>query len=128
MKTGVIFSIGATVVGLGAMFAAFLGNAKSYVTIAEAKEKSNTGVYLPGDLQKETLFTDTARREVRFVLKDEVGDQVKVVLKGAPPANMGNATRVVVVGSMKGEEFVAHNILLKCPSKYEGEEKGATQG
>jgi cytochrome c-type biogenesis protein CcmE len=30
--------------------------------------------------------------------------------------------QIVVTGQLKGEEFIATDILLKCPSKYKDEE------
>lgn len=56
-----------------------------------------------------------------FNLIDEQGVRQKVVSYN-PPAGMQDFTRsekVVIVGTFKNNVFVADNILLKCPSKYE---------
>jgi cytochrome c-type biogenesis protein CcmE len=119
MKTGAIIAGLVAVVGLSAMVFAFLTNASPYVTIAEAKAMPGDNLHVAGDLDKSTISTNAVQHEVRFTLKDEKGDRVPVVYHGAPPANMGEATKVVAVGGMKGPEFHASKLLIKCPSKYE---------
>jgi cytochrome c-type biogenesis protein CcmE len=48
---------------------------------------------------------------------------MNVIYSGPPPSNMGEATQVVAVGGMKDGVFRAHQLNLKCPSKYEGKKK-----
>ncbi len=106
--------------------AAFLANASPYVTVAEAKQLQGDNLHLAGDILKETLKVDGAAQTVRFQLKDEKGDLVEVLYKGPQPANMGEATKVVVVGGVQDGVFHAHKMLVKCPSKYESERKGGS--
>jgi cytochrome c-type biogenesis protein CcmE len=54
-----------------------------------------------------------------FFMKDEKGDEMKVVYEGAMPNNFESATSVVVTGSYRNGYFHAKDILTKCPSKYE---------
>lgn len=111
--------------GLGLAVFAFLGNASPYVTVREAQASKREGVHLAGDIVPGTLSTDRASMQVRFQLKDENGDTTWVLYKGLPPANMGDATKVVAIGKVEGDDFVCKKMLLKCPSKYESEQASA---
>lgn len=115
-----------TVVALAAMVGvvgAFMSSASPYVTIAQARASKGDRLHLIGDIVKDTVSTDLATHTLSFRLKDPTGAVVQVKHLGEPPANMGSATRLVAVGSMHGDEFVSEQLLLKCPSKYEGETK-----
>jgi cytochrome c-type biogenesis protein CcmE len=125
MKSGVIVTTIVAVAAIGGMLAAFLVNSSPYVTVAQARTTSGDRLHLAGDLLKETLQTDVANQTVRFQLRDEAGETVAVRYLGPPPANMGSATKVVAIGKLEGNEFVSEKMLLKCPSKYEGEEIGS---
>jgi cytochrome c-type biogenesis protein CcmE len=127
MKLGWVLSAAATIAGIGAMMAAFLTNSSPYVDVAKARSMSGDNLHLAGDMNKETLFADVQKQEVRFMLTDEKGAQVRVIYQGAPPTNMGSATKVVAVGKLRGDTFHARKLLLKCPSKYESDAK-AGQG
>ncbi|HMN24937.1 MAG: cytochrome c maturation protein CcmE [Ignavibacteriaceae bacterium] len=54
-----------------------------------------------------------------FIMKDEAGNEMKVIYEGAMPNNFESATSVVVTGSYQNGYFHAKDILTKCPSKYE---------
>jgi cytochrome c-type biogenesis protein CcmE len=53
-----------------------------------------------------------------FYMFDEKGVEKRVVYNNAKPQDFEKSEKVVIVGKMKGEEFVATSMLLKCPSKY----------
>lgn len=53
-----------------------------------------------------------------FFMFDENGVEKKVVYHNAKPQDFEKSEKVVIVGKMKGEEFLASSMLLKCPSKY----------
>jgi cytochrome c-type biogenesis protein CcmE len=108
------------VVGFGAMVVAFLGNASPYVTVKEARAHSGDNLHLAGDIVPGTMKVSAPRNTVTFVVRDADGDTLPVVYRGAQPANMGAATKVVAVGGHKSGVFEARKLLLKCPSKYEG--------
>jgi cytochrome c-type biogenesis protein CcmE len=121
MKPLAILVAVASGLGLIAVMTLFLANASPYVTIKEAKETKRTSVHLAGDIMKETLDFLPTQGFVRFVIKDQNKDTIPVIYRGAPPANMGDATQAVAIGSIKRGVFEADKILLKCPSKYESE-------
>jgi cytochrome c-type biogenesis protein CcmE len=118
-----LVGIVAGVIALSTVAFVMLSNASPYVTVAEAKKTDADNLHIQGDLLKETVQVDINKQKVRFAMRDDNGDTVNVLFHGLPPANMGEATRVVAVGGMKGETFESHKILTKCPSKYESDPK-----
>ncbi|MEM8523964.1 MAG: cytochrome c maturation protein CcmE [Bacteroidota bacterium] len=57
-----------------------------------------------------------------FYLRDVDGMEYKVALLKAKPQDFERSEQVVLTGKMEGNEFVASEILMKCPSKYKDEE------
>jgi len=58
---------------------------------------------------------------IRFALNDGT-EAINVKYTGALPQNFDEGKDVVIVGSLSGDATVdATQILVKCPSKYEGE-------
>ncbi len=104
-----------------AMVFTFVTQASPYVTVAQARTKSAENLHLPGEMDKKTVQVSVRERTVKFDLIDETGERVPVLFRGNPPANMGEATKVVVIGGMKDGVFESERMLLKCPSKYEAE-------
>ena len=120
MKISTIISVVVATLAIAGIVVAFLGNASPYVTISEA-QKGGKGVHVVGILDKPTYKAQMTQGQVVFTLTDETKARLAVVYKGPPVSNMMTADRVVVVGSMEGEIFQANKILVKCPSKYEGQ-------
>lgn len=128
MKWGLWLPIGGTALGFTVMLGAFLTNSNPYTTVDGARAAPGKVVHLAGDIVQGTIQTDPRRGQVRFVLRDEKSRTVPVVYTGLQPANMGSVTKVVAIGSYREGHFLAHKLLVKCPSKYEGEkiEAGST--
>jgi cytochrome c-type biogenesis protein CcmE len=57
-----------------------------------------------------------------FFVTDMNGEERKVVLLGQKPQDFELSEQIVLTGKMEGSEFVATDMLLKCPSKYKDEE------
>ena len=53
-------------------------------------------------------------------MKDEIGEVIQVEYQGARPNNFDIAESIVVKGLFEDKQFIANEILTKCPSKYEG--------
>jgi len=56
-----------------------------------------------------------------FYMFDQNNNRRKVVVSKPKPQDFEKSKQVVVGGHMKGDEFMANSILLKCPSKYESQ-------
>src|SRR5689334_18842879 len=107
---------------MGGVLMAFVKNASPYVTVAEAKSSHSDGVHLAGDLIKDSIQTNPKSGEIRFQLRDQDGQLANVLYIGSTPGNLTEATKVVAVGGMdKDDVFVSHQLLIKCPSKYESQ-------
>ena len=114
--TGIIATL-----AMGGVVAAFMSNASPYVTVAEAKQSKNDSMHLAGALLKESVRTDPRNGEISFKLRDDTGAVAQIVYVGSQPGNLMEATKVVAIGGMQGDVFKAHQLLVKCPSKYETE-------
>jgi cytochrome c-type biogenesis protein CcmE len=53
-----------------------------------------------------------------FYIIDSNGEERKVFFNGTKPNDFERSEQIVVVGKMKGTDFIASSILMKCPSKY----------
>lgn len=96
----------------------------TYSDFAEATS-SHQRVKVAGLLakEKEMYYNPTENPNYfSFYMRDPKGIEKKVVLLQGKPQDFDRSEQIVVTGEMKGEEFVANEVLLKCPSKYKDEE------
>ena len=103
------------------------GDAGQYVTFTEAQAFSDKqidkSVHVVGELPKnpdgEILGLDESDKlSFTFDLIDEDNKLCKVYYNEPKPVDFERSEKVVVVGKMSGDIFVADEILMKCPSKY----------
>ena len=92
-----------------------------YVSFVEAKSSPQT-VQVMGELEKSATHYDTTAGLLYFTLKDKHGELLEVSYKGVRPGNFDQATQIVAIGNYKEKVFQADQLLVKCPSKYQGEE------
>jgi len=55
-----------------------------------------------------------------FYMKDDSGTVKKVIYRDEKPFDFERADRVVIKGKCEGDDFDATEMLMKCPSKYNG--------
>jgi cytochrome c-type biogenesis protein CcmE len=103
----------------------FKSTLTSYVTVREAKA-SKRPVQVAGIVVEGTDRYDLENNNLIFILREDGGDEMKVEYDGPRPGNFDNVTKVVAIGRYEPEEqvFVARELLVKCPTKYEGRVKG----
>jgi len=53
-----------------------------------------------------------------FYMTDNKGTECKVILNKTKPQDFERSEQIVIIGKMKGNEFHASDVLMKCPSKY----------
>jgi len=90
------------------------------VAVASKKE-----VKIAGQLAKDKeMYYDPAKdpNYFTFFVRDNKGEEKKVILLSAKPKDFEMSEQIVLTGKMNGEDFVASDVLLKCPSKYKDEE------
>lgn len=90
-----------------------------YVSFAQA-QKGGT-VQIIGKVVSGTDFYDIQTQKFAFTLTEEEGNQqMKVLYNGVKPGNFDQATEVVAIGQYQNGIFEADQLLVKCPSKYQG--------
>ena len=110
-------------VGIGLLISA-AGDMSTYSTFRLA-DKSEADVKVVGQLakDKEIYYNPTEDPNYfSFYVSDQDGEVRKVILRGAKPQDFELSEQIVVTGKMKGQEFLASELLMKCPSKYKDEE------
>ncbi len=118
----------AAFMGLGVF--SFVDHQVASVTIADARE-SNKTVQIQGVIDFETVHYDVVKQQMTFDLLEksenantavENPERVTIIYHGEVPGNFDQAQSVTVIGVSSPEGFVAENMLVKCPSKYQGED------
>jgi cytochrome c-type biogenesis protein CcmE len=92
---------------------------RSYTTSVAEASQSKQHVQLAGFLGSTGEYD--ADGNWTFLLQDERGDQVKVISADPRPANFEQAISIVAIGRYEPSQqaFVADELLVKCPSKYQ---------
>ncbi|WP_426671813.1 cytochrome c maturation protein CcmE [Mucilaginibacter sp. McL0603] len=103
-----------------AVIISLYANTSTYGTFKDAKS-TNGQLHVIGFLDKQKeLYYDAAKdaNYFSFFMKDKKGDECKVVFSGTKPQDFERSEQIVLVGEMRGNEFHASYIQMKCPSKY----------
>ena len=119
-KIFLILLLGSFIVYAGMNFAE---SVTPYVSIAEARASKNS-VQVKGLLDKNFVPQQTCD-EFTFSLQDEdTGETLKIKFDGIKPDQFDEAYHIVAVGKYEStdESFHAKKLLIKCPSKYEGQQ------
>lgn len=117
------------VVFAGFSYSEFKGALTPYVAFDVAKEAQRT-VQVAGGLERGTHAYDDEAGYLRFTLVDEESaETIRVRYEGIKPANFEDAVSIVAIGRFdaQDEEFAAKQLLVKCPSKYQGLESVETK-
>lgn len=97
------------------------GSVRRTVTIQEALA-SQQPCEIYGEVVKNSGKLENGR--FHFQLREEKsGDVITVVSLKPKPASFDQASHVKAIGVAQGSEFAASDMLVKCPSKYQGVEK-----
>lgn len=105
------------------------GDASTYASFGDAWQMASAGndkqIHVVGELKKDEaghivgIQQGADRVSFSFIMVDDKGKEQTVQYNQPMPPDFTRSEKVVVVGSYKGENFVASKILLKCPSKYQ---------
>ena len=108
------------------------GDASTYVSFHEAKELAANGqdkkIHVVGQLSKDPqgniigIQPSEDKLSFSFVMVDEKQQEQRVFYNEPMPADFTRSEQVVVIGSYHNDVFVADQILMKCPSKYQEKE------
>ncbi|MEL6863768.1 MAG: cytochrome c maturation protein CcmE [Bacteroidota bacterium] len=99
------------------------GDVSQYSTFSKANQGQE--VKIAGQLSKDKEMYYNPEEDPNyfsFYLKDSDGEERKVVLLSEKPQDFELSEQIVLTGSMRSDEFIATEMLMKCPSKYKDEE------
>lgn len=123
MKKTHLIAIGIIAIAIAVIISASK-DVTTYADFAQAT-KSSDKVKLVGQLVKDKPVEYNPEKDpnyLAFYLQDESGEVKRVELKASKPQDFERSESIVLTGQMKGEVFVASDMLLKCPSKYKDQE------
>ena len=106
---------------------AFKNNLVNAVPFAEAMKATDADVQIMGAPVSGTMGYDSAVHALHFVMRDSAGATIPVIYKGPKPEDLDSAMSKAVAINAQGtydpaqKVFVADNLLVKCPSKYQGQ-------
>jgi cytochrome c-type biogenesis protein CcmE len=100
---------------------AFKKTLTPYVLVPEAQTAGHV-VQVYGEIDQGRLEFHEPTGEFRFPLIDDQQNTMMVHYSGARPGNLTQASHCVATGRWNGDHFAATSLLIKCPSKYQGEE------
>ncbi len=123
MKKLPIIALVCILVAVGLIMSA-ADDMSTYATFSEATAGGDV-VRVAGQLAKDKpvdFDPVTNPNAFSFYVRDTEGVERKVTLLAAKPQDFELSEQIVLTGQMRGEEFVASDMLMKCPSKYKDEE------
>ena len=99
------------------------GATAPYLTVSELRSRGSSiyerNVRVTGVIQGESIDWNAQDLILKFEIADE-GGRLPVVYNGLRPDMFQDGAEAVVEGRYtQGGVFEAHNLVLKCPSKYE---------
>jgi len=97
----------------------FKSNLTPYVSFDEAASTMRKVQVAGGLVENSTEYLDETQ-ELRFTMVEEDGDTLVVHYEGVKPGNFEEAVQIVAVGKYGDGVFHAEQLLVKCPSKYQG--------
>jgi len=121
---GALILVGFLALGL----TTFTKSMTPYVSFEEAHKAGRT-VQVMGALEKGSSRYDTTNQTLHFTLVDQTTKaRLPVIYSDVKPANFEEAVSIVAIGQTQAGTFHAEKLLVKCPSKYQGEEVEKTYG
>lgn len=109
------------VVAFGALGLSQLRNTlTTYVGFSEART-SGTTVQIKGKIDKSSVHYDEKSKDLIFNVTDGHGQRMIIQYGRSAPGNFNQASHVVAVGKFYDGRFHANDLLIKCPSKYQGQ-------
>jgi cytochrome c-type biogenesis protein CcmE len=118
MNLKVVVALGLLAVAVGVGVTSFKKSVTPYISFAEARRSSGL-VQVNGVLADKQYVLKPNEQYLSFRLKDEKGEILPVEYHGVIPGNFDQAVSIVAIGRYQDQKFVADQLLVKCPSKYQ---------
>jgi cytochrome c-type biogenesis protein CcmE len=127
MNAKAVAALALLVVAVAIGVTSFRKTMTPYITFAEARRTSGL-VQVNGVLADKQYVLEPDRQFLKFRLKDEKGEVMPVEYHGVIPGNLDQAISIVAIGRYQNGTFMAEQLLVKCPSKYQAmAEQGANK-
>ena len=100
-----------------------VSNSSTYASFSTAASHEGKVFHVVGKVNKEKPFEYNPEKNANlfiFYMTDNEGTGRKVLYNGTKPQDFEKSEQIVTVGKISGDEFHASEILMKCPSKYTG--------
>lgn len=118
MKRTHIILIIVIAVAIGAIMAT-MSDASTYVGFAEAEKNPGTQYTVIGQLDTTaTMHYDARANKFVFTAIDKSGQKRKVLYQQPKPQDFERSEEITMKGHAGDSIFIAREILMKCPSKY----------
>jgi cytochrome c-type biogenesis protein CcmE len=120
MKKSHIIAIAVIAIAVAAILST-LSDSSTYASFLTAQENPSKVYHVVGKLVKDKPQEYNPQSNANlfsFYLKDNEGLEKRVILNKAKPQDFDKSEQIVVVGKMHNDQFVASDVLMKCPSKY----------
>jgi cytochrome c-type biogenesis protein CcmE len=101
-------------------------SSSTYATFTVAEQNRGTVYHVVGKnnpAMPSVYNPETDANRFEFFMIDLDGKECRVIYNNVPPQDFERSEQIVVIGKMKEDAFYAKEILMKCPSKYNGNEE-----
>jgi cytochrome c-type biogenesis protein CcmE len=127
----IMIAVVALVIGFAILFSVGLkGSMVYYLTVGEfldrqGRDDLGENFRVNGNVRSGSIEKTPGQLGARFVMTDSAGRELRVVYSKETPDTFVDGSEVVVEGRLgPDQQFVAHTLLAKCPSKYESTAAG----
>ncbi len=120
-----IHLIGMIMIGIAIYLITTAGTEVATYANFESARQTDQPVKIVGTLVKDKAIVYDEMKDpnyLSFYMVDDNGEERKVILGKGKPNDFELSESIVLTGKMKGDDFFASEMLLKCPSKYTDEE------
>lgn len=124
MKKRYLFGGGIIILAAAYLITLTLGNSVNYyLTVSELMSRNdelyNSKVRVIGNIVDDSVEWNAEEVELKFAIS-EGGETLPVVYNGARPAGFEPGSDILVEGKLQPDKiFLANQLILRCPSKYE---------
>jgi cytochrome c-type biogenesis protein CcmE len=127
MKKTHIAALIVLVVAIAAIIATVY-DADTYASFETARAHPGKQFHIIGELNPDKPVLETIENNTlifSFYMFDNAGGESKVIHFGPRPQDFDKLDQIILVGQYNNDMFVASQLLLKCPSKYQEDEFAA---
>lgn len=116
MKVSAILALVVVAIAGSIIFTSVSGQSR-YSDFNDAFKSPGEKITVIGKLNRDKQMVDLPNH-MEFYVVDENKRECKVIYHKTKPQDFERSEKIVMTGQAHGNTFVANELLLKCPSKY----------